>query len=281
MFLKAATPVIQLRQMATLKEISLRLKSVQSIAKITKSMKMIASTKVNKAQRGMEAARVYGNSGIALLEHTDVKVEPKEPLLITCSSDRGLCGGIHSSVSKATKRNIAAAGGKGHIAVLGQKARTQLTRDHRQYIDLSFDGITKYGATWYETALVGDAILAAKLPHDGVSIIYNQFKSVIAYEASAIALPTFSTLNAAPKLAAYEIEEPVLDNFAEFMFGNAIYWAVAEGYCSEMCAKRSAMENATKNAGEMIQKLTLRYNRGRQASITNDLIDIITGAMAV
>jgi F-type H+-transporting ATPase subunit gamma len=78
----------------------------------------------------------------------------------------------------------------------------------------------------------------------------------------------------------YEIEEPVLESFNEFLFGNALYAAVAEGYCSEMSAKRTAMEGATKNAGEMIQKLTLTYNRGRQAAITNDLIDIITGAMA-
>ena len=82
------------------------------------------------------------------------------------------------------------------------------------------------------------------------------------------------------KLAAYEIEDPVLENFTEFLFGNALFSAITEGYASEMCAKRTAMEGATKNAGEMIQKLTLTYNRGRQASITNDLIDIITGAMA-
>jgi F-type H+-transporting ATPase subunit gamma len=74
------------------------------------------------------------------------------------------------------------------------------------------------------------------------------------------------------KLAAYEIEEPVLDNFSEFLFGNVLYWGLAEGYSSEMSAKRTAMENATKNADEMIKKLTLTYNRGRQASITNDLV---------
>ena len=82
-------------------------------------------------------------------------------------------------------------------------------------------------------------------------------------------------------MAVYEIEEPVLQSYNEFIFGNSVYWAVTEGYASEMSAKRTAMENATKNAQEMIQKLTLTYNRGRQASITNDLIDIITGAMAV
>ena len=81
-------------------------------------------------------------------------------------------------------------------------------------------------------------------------------------------------------LSAYEIEEDVLENFSEFLFANALYASSTEGYCSEMSAKRTAMEGATKNAGEMIQKLTLTYNRGRQASITNDLIDIITGAMA-
>lgn len=82
------------------------------------------------------------------------------------------------------------------------------------------------------------------------------------------------------KLAAYDIPEPVLENFSEFLFAATLFRGLTEGYASEMAAKRSAMEGATKNAGEMIQKLTLTYNRGRQASITNDLIDIITGAMA-
>ena len=110
--------------------------------------------------------------------------------------------------------------------------------------------------------------------------MYNQFRSVIAYEPVLIDLPSHQQLVSHPQLSVYEIEEDVLENFTQFMFGNILYLGLAEGYCSEMCARRTAMEGATKNAGEMIQKLTLTYNRGRQANITNSLIDIITGAMA-
>ncbi|EGF78000.1 hypothetical protein BATDEDRAFT_91114 [Batrachochytrium dendrobatidis JAM81] len=269
------------RNMATLKEISMRLKSIQSIGKITKSMKMIASTKVTRAQRIMGQARIYGGAATDMLKHVDVPAtKGDDALVITVSSDRGLCGGIHSSVSKATKSFIAQ-NPKASNAILGLRARTQIAREYRENILISIDGVTKNIPTWYEAALIGDIVLAEKPTFDSASIIYNHFKSLIAYDATIISVPSAKSLAAAPKLAAYEFEDELLKNYEEFTMANSLYWAMAEGYASEMSAKRTAMENATKNAGEMIQKLTLTYNRSRQATITNELIDIITGASAM
>ncbi|KAJ3054285.1 atp3 gamma subunit of the F1 sector of mitochondrial F1F0 ATP synthase [Rhizophlyctis rosea] len=266
--------------MATLKEIQVRLKSVSNIAKITKSMKMIASTKVTKAQKLMETARSYGDSSTALYKHAETAGESTKPLVIVVSSDRGLCGGIHSSVSKAAKRYINNKP-EASISVIGLKAKAQMQRDNRQQIVITFDQVAKNVPTWNEAALIAHEILSSGLEFDSIQVVYNQFKSVIAYEAQTVTVPSLQTFSESPKLSAYEVENPALQSYQEFSLANGLYWALAEGYASEMAARRTAMENATKNAGEMIQKLTLTYNRSRQAAITNELIDIITGASAM
>ncbi|KAI9203262.1 ATP synthase F1, gamma subunit [Polychytrium aggregatum] len=272
---------IQARDMATLKEISLRLKSVSNIAKITKSMKMIASTKVARAQRIMENARVYGVASNAFFQHAET-ADPADakPVLVTVSSDRGLCGGIHSSVSKATKK-IAADYKDAGIVILGQKAKVQIARDHRDNIQLTFDQVAKNLPSFTEAALIADRILKSGLEFNAGKIVYNKFVSVIAYDATVLPFYNFQSISESPKLSNYEYEDETLKNLEEFTLSNSLYWAIAEGNAAEMAAKRTAMENATKNADEMIQKLTLIYNRSRQASITNDLIDIITGASAM
>ncbi|KAF9967880.1 atp3 gamma subunit of the F1 sector of mitochondrial F1F0 ATP synthase [Mortierella alpina] len=199
--------------MATLREIQLRLNSIKNIGKITKSMKMIASTKVAKSQKAMESARVYGNTSSSIYENAKTApLENENNVYIVSSSDRGLCGGIHSSVAKATRRLIAAspAGTPTSVIVLGDKAKNQMSRSNQGF-------------------------------------------------------------------AAYELDDDVLSNYNEFLLANNIYWALVEGHASEMSAKRTAMENATKNAGEMVDRLTMTYNRTRQAAITSELVDIITG----
>ncbi|KAJ3219539.1 atp3 gamma subunit of the F1 sector of mitochondrial F1F0 ATP synthase [Dinochytrium kinnereticum] len=246
--------------------------SISNIAKITKSMKMIASTKVNKAQRNMETARVFGTAGTALFKHTETPdATVAKPLVVAVSSDRGLCGGIHSAISKGVKRYVATVP-ETAIAILGQKARTQIQREYRTNIAITFDQVAKNVPTWTEAAIIGDNILASGIEADGATIFYNQFKSVIAYETSTISVPSTQSIAASPKIAAYEVDDHILKNFQEFAFANSLFWAISEGYASEMAAKRTAMENATKNAGEMITKLTLTYNRSRQAAITNELL---------
>ncbi|RIA84544.1 ATP synthase F1, gamma subunit [Glomus cerebriforme] len=271
----------QNRNYATLKEIQLRLKSVNSIAKITKSMKMIASTKMTRAQKSMEVARVFGATQTALFTHADTKpTEGGNTLIITVSSDRGLCGGIHSSVSKRSRKLIQE-NPNSQLIVLGDKAKAQLSRTTRENIKLSFNQIGKAVPTYNEASSIADTILKEKIEFDQAVIVYNYFKSVISYEAKTIPAFSVSTFEKSGNFDAYEVEDDVLENLQEFAFANSIYWGLVEGHAAEMASKRSAMENATKNAGEMIEKLTMTYNRGRQAAITNELVDIITGASAI
>ncbi|GBB96700.1 hypothetical protein RclHR1_02810018 [Rhizophagus clarus] len=266
--LRAIRPVVvnttqsvgyQNRNYATLKEIQLRLKSINSIAKITKSMKMIASTKMSRAQKAMEIARVFGTTQTGLFTYADTKpTEGGNTLVITVSSDRGLCGGIHSD-----------------------KAKGQLSRTVRENIKLSFNQIGRSIPTYNEASSIADTILKEKIDFDQAAIIYNYFKSVISYEAQIIPAFSVSTFAKSGNFDSYEVEDDVLEHLQEFAFANSIYWGLVEGHAAEMASKRSAMENATKNAGEMIEKLTMTYNRGRQAAITNELVDIITGASAL
>jgi len=267
--------------MATLREIQLRLKSVQNISKITKSMKMIASTKLTRAQKAMEVARVYGNTSQQIFQ--SIKNEsPEEPrkLVITSSSDRGLCGGIHSTISKAT-RNYLRENPNNQLVILGDKAKSQLSKEFKRQIELTFNQIGKSVPTFLETCGIILTLMKYNVEFDQMRIFYNKFNSVISFEANVIEVPSLETFKNSEHFTSYEIDSSVLENFIEFSSANALHWAFVEGYASEQAAKRSAMENATKNAGEVIDKLTLTYNRGRQAAITNDLVDIITGASAL
>lgn len=191
-------------------------------------------------------------------------------MYVTASSDRGLCGGIHSSVSKATRRAMEQ-NPTSELVVLGDKPKAQLQRVFAKNIRLSFNQIGKDTPTFAEASAIVDAIKRANITYDDARIVYNRFNSVISYEAVSIPVYSEEAIKASPKFAAYEMEEDVLEDLQEFNFANSIYWALVEGHAAEMSAKRTAMENATKNAGEMIHKLTLTYNRGRQAQITNDL----------
>ncbi|KAF9585991.1 atp3 gamma subunit of the F1 sector of mitochondrial F1F0 ATP synthase [Lunasporangiospora selenospora] len=267
--------------MGTLREIQLRLNSIKNIGKITKSMKMIASTKVNKAQRSMESARIYGSSSSGIYQNTKtVPLEGETGLYIVSSSDRGLCGGIHSSVAKATRR-IIAENAPGPVVVLGDKSKSQMVRSNRGDIELSFSQIGKDIPSFAEACTAADTILTSGVKFDNATIVFNQFRSAIAYEAGPIHNYSTEALKSSEGFTAYEVDEGVLENYNEFLFANNIYWSLVEGHASEMSAKRTAMENATKNAGEMVDRLTITYNRTRQAAITSELIDIITGASAL
>ncbi|KAG0050214.1 atp3 gamma subunit of the F1 sector of mitochondrial F1F0 ATP synthase [Gryganskiella cystojenkinii] len=289
MFASRAQPVasvlsagVQTRNMGTLREIQLRLNSIKNIGKITKSMKMIASTKVNKAQRAMEQARVYGSSSSSIYDNAKTSpVEGDEHIYIVSSSDRGLCGGIHSSVAKATRKLIVADGKPSGVIVLGDKAKNQMSRTNRADIQLSFNQIGKAIPTFAEACAAADTIIKSDVKFGSASIIYNKFTSAIAYEAVPIRNYSVDALKASENIAAYELDDDVAENYNQFLFANNIYWGLVEGHASEMSAKRTAMENATKNAGDMVDRLTMTYNRTRQAAITSELVDIITGASAL
>jgi len=273
------------RNMATLREIELRLKSVRNIEKITKSMKMIASTKLARAQRAMTAAKSYGVANTSIYEHSEAeKTESegkKKKLFIVISSDRGLCGGIHSSVSKATRREVEKDPGDSTIVVLGDKSKAQLIRMLPQQLALTFNQIGKDIPTFADAAVIADQIVKSGVEYDSVSLVYNRFVSAISYEPHIVEVFSEETLKNSPNFRVYELEDDVTRDLSEFALANAIYAALVEGHAAEQSSRRNAMDNASKNAGEMINSLTMQYNRGRQAAITNELVDIITGASAL
>jgi len=266
--------------MATLREIETRLKSVRNIEKITKSMKVVASTKLTRAERAMRQAKKYGEANQEIFKHADLSEQPDAKILyVAISSDRGLCGGIHSSISKATRKAFEEA--PGSLAVLGDKPKAQLSRLVPDAFKVSFNQIGKDIPTFAEAAAIADEIVTKAGEWDQIKIIYNKYISAISYEASIITVVNKESLGSAAGFQAYEMEEDVTKDLIEFALANSIFSALVEGHAAEQSARRTAMENASNNANDMIGSLQLQYNRGRQAVITNELIDIITGASAL
>lgn len=259
----------------------MRLKSIKNIEKITNTMKIVASTKLSRAQRAMQDSRVYGSTSEEVFKNSEA-VSPAEgkKLLIVSSSDKGLCGGIHSQISKAVRARLAAEPDC-DLVIVGEKAKIQLARTYADNIVLSFNGIGKETPTFSEALIVADQIKALETKYDKIEIFYNQFKSGISFEPISVQAYTEEELKTAPNFSAYDIEEDLADDLTEFSLANAIYWALAEGYACEQSARRSAMDNASKNAGDMIGRYSILYNRTRQAVITNELVDIITGASSL
>ncbi|BGP17199.1 hypothetical protein JCM10213_006002 [Rhodosporidiobolus nylandii] len=281
----SSTPAPQ----ATLRELEQRIKSVGNIGKITKSMKMVAASRLARAQRSMQDAKAYGAANQSVFDQSEAsKSEAKveKILYIVASSDRGLCGGIHSSVAKAARKDMTEGEGAGkeiRVVALGEKPKQQMARgDGAKDIELSFSQIGKSVPTFNDALAIADKIEQEKFAFDKVKVIYNKFVSVISYEASALEIYSTKALQASPAFAAYEVESDELSNdLGSFAMANAIYAGLVEGYAAEISARRNAMENASKNADEMGDKLRMQFNRGRQAVITNELIDIITGASAL
>ncbi|ODV95344.1 hypothetical protein PACTADRAFT_50078 [Pachysolen tannophilus NRRL Y-2460] len=249
-------------------------------------MKVVASTKMGKAQRALATSRIYQQADEDFYKAAEIKDSEtaEKILLIAISSDKGLCGSIHSQIAKAAKAKLNAipANAKVDIVTIGDKIKTQLLRTHKNNLVLSFNGIGKEAPTFLDAALVSDEI--AKLgDYDKVEVLYNKFVSGVSFDPSTSPVFKEEAIKAAEKLSLFELEEDqnVPATVSEFSLANTIYSALSEGFASEISSRRNAMDNASKNAGDMISKYSILYNRTRQAVITNELVDIITGASSL
>jgi F-type H+-transporting ATPase subunit gamma len=287
----------QARGYATLKDISMRLKSVKNIQKITKSMKMVSAAKFAKAEKDLKIARPYGS---ALSEFDDkVEVTPKEGettaavqnakkhLIIAVSSDRGLCGAIHTSIVKAVKALLLEKKEKNaaletRIVPVGDKAKQILQRTHASQILFSVNDVGKKTIVFLDAACIANEVIQSGYEFDSGELLYNRFKSVISYNTTRQPFYSSDLINGAKNIGLYDsLDGETLKCYQEYQLASLIYYGLKENTTSEVSARMSAMENATKNAGEMIQRLTLYYNRTRQAVITRELIEIISGAAAL
>ena len=297
--------------MPTLKELRIRITSVKSTQKITKAMQMVASSKLRRAQENAEAARPYAERMEGMLRAIAGSVAGNDNapamlagsgasdthLLLVTTSDRGLCGGFNSSIARAVKARIVALQADGKtvkLLCLGRKGRDQLKRDHEGLIVDTIEDLDKGGLDYDKAAAISTRL--AKMFEDGefdvCTILYNHFKSVMSQIVTTQQLIPYAVEGAdAPAEAAqgepsaiYEYEpeeEEILARLLPRNLAVQIYRALLESSASEQAARMTAMDNATRNAGDMIDRLSLLYNRTRQAAITTELTEIVTGAEAL
>ncbi|XP_050414663.2 ATP synthase subunit gamma, mitochondrial [Patella vulgata] len=274
------------RGMATLKDIRIRLKSVTNIQKITKSMKMVSAAKYARAERELRPARPYGKGTQSFYDRAEVTQDDSKPnhLIVSMTSDRGLCGGIHSNVVKAIKAEIAEKkpGVNFKIVCIGDKTKLVLQRLFNQNMFYSFNNVGKTPPTFADASFIAKTIMESGYKYDFGTMYFNVFKSVVSYNTTAQPIFSEESVATAEKLTLYDsIDEDVLKSYNEFALASLVYYGLKEGACSEQSSRMTAMEGASKNAGEMIDKLQMTYNRTRQAVITRELIEIISGAAAL
>uniref|UniRef100_A0A8R1Z6L0 F-ATPase gamma subunit n=1 Tax=Pristionchus pacificus TaxID=54126 RepID=A0A8R1Z6L0_PRIPA len=281
----------QQRGFATLKDISIRLKSVKNIQKITKSMKMVAAAKYAKAERDLKGARSYGLGAKAFYDNIEGAVEegktipPKDKeVLVLITSDRGLCGAVHTNIAKETKNILKNKPESQEIKIfcVGDKSRLALQRIAGQHFLATGNDIGRAPPTFEDAAIVAQAVLDSGYEFQKGTILYNYFKSVVAYEPRKLTILPLEAIKAQENLNTYDsVDDDVLQSYSEYSLAQLIYYGMKESATSEQSSRMTAMDGASKNAGEMIDKLTLAFNRTRQAVITRELIEIISGAAAV
>jgi len=199
--------------------------------------------------------------------------------LIVCSSDKGLCGGIHSGMSR-TARKLLAADPTIDLAIVGEKCKAQLGRSNPKNVVVSFAGLGRDVPSFADAQAIADQVTLLPTDYSSVKILYNKFMNAQTYEPTIIEAFSEEAIQESPNFAAFEIEGEVLTNLKEYALTNSLYWALAEGHACEQASRRNAMDNASSNASDMIGKFTILFNRTRQAVITGELVEIITGATA-
>jgi F-type H+-transporting ATPase subunit gamma len=294
--------------MPSLKDLRNRIRSVRSTQKITSAMKVVAASRLRRAVERVEAARPYAERMERVLASLAGRMTglPGAPpllvgtgrdethLLVVATSDRGLAGGFNSTILRETRRRIREllpAGKTVLVLTIGRKGRDGLRRDYGRLIHDSLTDIGRRQVSFEEARDIAERILVLYQAgrFDVATIIYNRFRSamtqiVTAHQLIPFQAPSGEETVATAAGAIYEFEPSEEEILAELLPKNLavqIYTALLENAASEQGARMTAMDNATRNAGDMINRLTLNYNRTRQAAITKELIEIISGAEAL
>lgn len=289
--------------MASLKELKGRINSVKSTQKITKAKQMVAAAKLRKAQAAAEAARPYAERLAAVMASLAGKVSgdsaprllagtgaDQRHLLVLVNTDKGLCGGLNSNLVKAAKVKAAeliAAGKTVTFYLVGRKGRAPIKRDYEKAIAAHFD-TSEVRTPGYAEA---EAITAELIElfeggaFDVAHLIYPVFKSALSQDPTVqqiVPVPAPTVADTSGAVVEYEPgEEEILAELLPRFVRTQLFGALLEREASEHGASMTAMDNATRNAGDLINKLTIQYNRSRQAAITTELIEIIAGAEAL
>jgi F-type H+-transporting ATPase subunit gamma len=295
--------------MASLKDMRTRIASVKATRKITKAMQMVAAAKLRRAQEAAQAARPYAQRMDQILANLNRRLASKEGvspllvgtgkedvhLLVVMTSERGLCGGFNTSISRLVRqdiRRLVTAGKTVKIVCVGRKGFDNLRRDYARQIQDRVDLKAVKQLAYINAEEIADKILAmyAAGEFDVATMYYSEFKNVITQKPTALQLipaklPELATGTQPAKAEAiYEYEpseEEILGQLLKQNLATQVFRGLLENAAGEQGARMTAMDNATRNAGDMINKLTIKYNRQRQANITKELIEIISGAEAL
>jgi F-type H+-transporting ATPase subunit gamma len=293
--------------MPNLKDLKNRIESVKNTRKITKAMQMVAAAKLRRAQEAAEASRPYTERFNAVLGGLAASVgssegapillrgsgDNKVHMLVVMTSERGLCGGFNTNIVKLAKQHaqtLLAEGKTVKILTVGKKGREQMKRDYQAHMVAHVD-LSEVKKIGYDNAKDVATDLLSRFDaaeFDVATIFYSQFQSVISQIPTALQVIPASydapEGDAAGASADYDYEpdqDQILADLLPRGVATQIFAALLENGASEQGARMSAMDNATRNAGDMIEDLTIEYNRSRQAVITNELIEIISGAEAL
>ena len=289
--------------MPSLDDLKKRIKSVKSTQKITKAMKMVAAAKLRKAQENAEKGRPYSQKMQNIILNLTKSINDQENaprllvgtgkdktyLCVVLTADRGLCGGFNSNICKLAKTNfekILSEGKELKIISVGTKGLDQIKREYEKYIIKKFSFKEKKQISFNEAKEIGDEIinLFNKNEFDRCILFYNNFKNVITQIPQAqqiIPVEKNKSEEKDSKSLFYEFEpdeDEILEDLLPKNISTQVFKAFLENAASEQGSRMTAMDNATRNAGELVDKLTITYNRSRQASITKELIEIISGA---
>ena len=289
--------------MPSLDDLKKRIKSVKSTQKITKAMKMVAAAKLRKAQENAEKGRPYSQKMQNIILNltksiNDPQNAPKllvgtgkdqTYLCVVLTADRGLCGGFNSNICKLAKNNFKKILGEGKvlkIITVGTKGLDQIKREYGKYVIKKFSFKNKKQITFKEAKIIGNEIISLfkQNEFDKCILFYNNFKNVITQIPQAqqiIPAENNSSKEKEDNPTSYEFEpeeDEILEDLLPKNISTQVFKAFLENAASEQGSRMTAMDNATRNAGELVDKLTINYNRSRQASITKELIEIISGA---
>ena len=289
--------------MPSLDDLKKRIKSVKSTQKITKAMKMVAAAKLRKAQESAEKGRPYSQKmQNIILNLTNSINDPqnapkllvgngndKTYLCLVLTADRGLCGGFNSNICKLAKTNfkkILNEGKELKIITVGSKGLDQIKREYGKYVIKKFSFKDKKKITFAEAEIIGNEIinLFNNNEFDKCILFYNNFKNVITQIPQAqqiIPAEKKLPIEENEDSISYEFEpdeDEILEDLLPKNISTQVFRAFLENAASEQGSRMTAMDNATRNAGDLVDKLTINYNRSRQASITKELIEIISGA---
>ena len=289
--------------MPSLDDLKKRIKSVKSTQKITKAMKMVAAAKLRKAQERAEKGRPYSQKMQNIILNLTNSIndpknapkllvgtgEDKKYLCVVLTADRGLCGGFNSNICKLAKSNfkrILSEGKDLKIITVGSKGLDQIKREYGKYVIKKFSFKNQKQISFHEANIVGQEVIALfnQNEFDKCMLFYNNFKNVITQIPQAqqiIPVEAKKTDQKEEKQYSYEFEpeeDEILEDLLPKNITTQIYKALLENAASEQGSRMTAMDNATRNAGDLVDKLTINYNRSRQASITKELIEIISGA---